>query len=128
MAGVAGYLGNFKLSTTAVGDISKWSLDIERNTEDDSAFGDSWEEPAYLQGKWSGQAEGRWNIGDASQSTLQTDLIGSTPATASLRLYPNASNYYSGTAVIQKISTGAEVSGLVPIAFSFLGNGALTYT
>lgn len=125
MAGVQGYAGNFKIGTNAVGDISKWSADIELNTEDDSAFGDGWEEPAYTQGKWSGQAEGRWNMSDTYQTSLQNSVL--NKSTATLRLYTNASNYYSGTCLIQKLSTGAEVSGLVPVSFSFLGVGAPSY-
>jgi predicted secreted protein len=127
MAAIAGYNGSFRIAANAVGDITEFSLDIERGIEADTAFGDSWDTQVQTLKRWSGTAKGFWRVdSDTYQLALQTALLNGTDA--AIRLYPDSDSYYSGNAVIGNISTGATVDGLVEVEFSFTGNGALTLT
>lgn len=126
MAGIAGNAASFKISTNIVLEMSEWSLDIERNVEDDTEFGDTWEAGVTTLGKWSGTVKGRWGADGTQQAAMQTAILNGTSIAA--RFYVNGSNYYSGTAYVTKQSPAATVGGLVEIEFGVTGTGALTYT
>jgi len=124
MAGLKGYSGSFRIAATATGDINEYSLDIEANTEDDSEFGDAWEDPSITQKKWSGSVKGKINLDDTNQAALQAALLGGT--TVACRFYTDGTDYYSGTGLITKMSISPAVNNLIPVEFAVMGKGALT--
>jgi hypothetical protein len=126
VAGLAGYSAAAKIGTNTILEMGEWSLDVERNIEDDTEFGDSWESGVATLGKWSGSVKGRWDMAGTQQAACQTALLNGT--TIALRLYATGSLYYSGNAYITKITPSATVSGLVEVELSFQGTGALSYT
>lgn len=126
MAGIAGHAAAAKIGTDTILEMSEWSLDIERAMEDDTEFGDTWEAQVSTVGKWSGSVKGRWGATGTQQAAIQTAILAGT--SIALRLYVNASNYYSGTAYPTKMSPAATVKGLVEVDISFTGTGALSYT
>lgn len=126
MAGIAGNAGSAKIGTSIILELSEWSADIERAIEDDTEFGDTWEASVATIGKGGGSLKGRWGADGTQQGALQTAVLNGT--TVALRLYVNASNYYSGTAYITKLGPSATVKGLVEVEFSFQFTGAVTYT
>lgn len=125
MAGIAGNAASAKIGTNIILEMNEWSADFERAIEDDTEFGDTWEAGVATIGKWAATIKGRWGIDGTQQLALQTAHLAGT--TVALRLYVNASNYYSGNAYVTKISPGATVKGLVEVEFSFQGTGALAY-
>lgn len=127
MAALAGTGGSVKLGSNTVAEIGEWSLDIGLDTNEVSAFGDSWKRFITGLKGWTGSATGRFDQTDTNgQVALQNALLNGT--TVSIRLYVNATNYYSGTAYITQESPKASVGGTVDVDFSFTGTGALSYT
>lgn len=124
MAGLKGYEGSFRLAGTATGDINEFNLDIELNTEDDAEFGDAWEDPSATTKKWSGTVKGKLNRSDTNQAAIEAALLGGT--TVAARFYTTSSAYYSGTALVTKMSVAPAVNNLIPVEFTILGKGALT--
>lgn len=106
--------------------MSEWSLDIERAVEDDTEFGDTWDANIATVGKFSGTVKGRWGADGTQQGALQTAILNGS--TVAARFYVNASNYYSGTVYVTKMSPAANVKGLVEVEYGVTGTGALTYT
>lgn len=127
MPAIQGFNGKVMVGTDQVADLSSWEVEIEADDLDDTEFGDTW--TAIVPGlkSWSGSFEGSWNMGDTNgQKALQDSLLNGTPVT--LKLYTNASNYYSGTAYITSIKTETQVDDKVTIEYEFTGSGPLTYT
>lgn len=125
MAGITGTAASARIAANIILEMGEWSLDVERAIEDDTEFGDTWEAGVSTIGKWSASIKGRWGVDGTQQGLLQTGHLAGT--TVALRLYVNASNYYSGNAYVTKISPSATVKGLVEIEYSFQGTGALAY-
>lgn len=122
MAVLKGYAGNIKAGTTVIGEMSDWSLDVNADIVDTSAFGDEWKTKVATQKDWSGSCNGRLDTSDSGQSAL---TIG---ADVTMNFYVDSTHYYSGNAVVESISRSAAVAGTVDVTFNFTGNGELTYS
>lgn len=124
---LAGKGGSVKIGTNVVAEIKSWSLDIGADNLDKTALGDNWK--SFLQGlkEWSATAEGNWVISTDTngQKAIQDAYLAGN--TVTLNLYVNATNYYSGTALISSISVETGVEDLVTVSFEFQGVGALTF-
>lgn len=125
---LAGKGGSVKIGTNVVAEIKSWSLDIGADNLDKTALGDAWK--SFIQGlkEWSATAEGNWviNTDTNGQKAIQDAYLAGN--TVTLNLYVNATNYYSGTALISGISVETGVEDLVTVSFEFQGSGALSYT
>jgi hypothetical protein len=62
MAVLTGYGGAVKISTATIAELGEWSADIDLDTEDTTAFLDSWHEFSGTLKGWSGSCSGRWDI------------------------------------------------------------------
>ena len=122
MAVLKGYSGNIKKDTTTIGEMSDWSLDVNADIVDTSAFGDEWKKKVATQKDWTGSCNGRLYPDDSGQATL---TIG---AEVTMRFYVDGSHYYSGAAIVESISRSAAVAGTIDVTFNFTGNGVLSYT
>ncbi len=122
MAVLKGYSGNIKSGTTTIGEMSDWSLDVNADIVDTSAFGDEWKKKTATQKDWSGSCSGRLYPADAGQTAL---TIG---ADVTMRFYVDSSHYYSGAGIVESISRSASVGGVIEVTFNFTGNGELSYT
>lgn len=122
MAVLKGYSGNIKVGTTTIGEMGDWSLDVNTDIVDSSAFGDEWKKKTATQKDWSGSCNGRLDPNDAGQTAL---TIG---ADVTMRFYEDSGHYYSGAGIVESISRSAAVGGVIEVTFNFTGNGELTYT
>lgn len=109
---------------TQVATARKWTLDIERNTVDDSVLGDAWEKPAYVQGKASGQIELQW-----ADAAWLTALAPATYAKLIFRLYVDYANtkryeFYTG---LTKDSVVTDTGALVEESIAFTPWGRVYY-
>ena len=124
---IAGKSGKLSIATNMVADISNWSLELGGDTYDVTALGEDWKR--FISGlkEWSASAEGSFaiNTDTAGQTALQNAFLNGTEVT--LRLYINASNYYSGNAFISSLSVEDPVDDAVSVSFEFQGTGALAY-
>lgn len=106
---------------TEVARAKKWTLDIEVNTEDESEFGDGWEEPAILQGKASGSITLNW----ADDAWLPDPTAGKTV----LVLYTHYVNAYRYElyARLTKDGLPVEVGSLINEELAFTATGEAYY-
>lgn len=124
---IAGKSGKLGLGANTVVDVSSWSLELGADTLDVTALGDDWKKFIAGLKEWSASAEGFYSVHtDATgQKALQDAYLNSTEV--SLKLFVNASNYYSGSAYISGMSVEDPVDDTVSISFEFQGTGALSY-
>ncbi|SCY25175.1 phage tail tube protein [Alkaliphilus peptidifermentans] len=125
---IAGRKGKVEIGdNTLVSEIKNWSLDIGSETIDTSCFGVEWKQ--YIAGimEWTASAEGMFNVQNDTdgQKALQTAFLNGE--TVLLKLYVNATVYYSGTAIITSLSIEDDVSDAVTISFEFQGTGELSF-
>ena len=100
----------------------EWSIDVDFDTVNDAAFGDTWE--TFLKGqlRWNGSLAGHLD----TASTNLFDVAVST-SQARLYLYPDrarTARYYYGTCW-PKLSVRVSRPDRVSIALSFQGTGQL---
>ena len=112
--------------TTKVVGIKNWSLELSLETLETTALGDDWKN--YISGlkEWTASAEGDFEvITDTTGQKLLSDayLAGST---VEVKLFVDATNYFTGTAYINSLSIEDPVDDVVTISIEFTGNGALT--
>jgi len=120
---IAGKSGKLGIGANTVVDIN-----LGVDALDVTALGDDWKK--FLAGlkEWSASAEGFYSVhtDTLGQKALQDAYLASTEV--SLKLFVNATNFYSGSAFISGLSVEDPVDDTVSISFEFQGTGALTYT
>ena len=112
--------------TTKVVGIKNWSLELSLETLETTSLGDDWKN--YISGlkEWTASAEGDFEvITDTTGQKLLSDayLAGST---VEVKLFVDATNYFTGPAYINSLSIEDPVDDVVTISIEFTGNGALT--
>lgn len=127
MTAISGKDGKVTDGTNTLAEISEWSLDVEADVMEVTKFGDQWRVKIVGLKDWSGSFAGRWDMTDTNgQLAFQNAILGGT--TKTVRLYVNASQYYSGTAIIEGLSVESAVDSTVDTDWSFQGTGALSFT
>ena len=126
MAEIAGYTGKFTFGTSTISDVKhnilSWSAEIACDALETTGFADSGQR-CYIRGLrgWTASVEG---LVDATNS-----IAGTVPGTtANLKLYINATNYYTGDAICTGASPNVAVDGVETISFTFQGLSDITYT
>ena len=107
--------------------IKNWSLELSLDTLETTALGDDWKN--YITGlkEWSASSEGDYEVPvDAEgQKVLQDAFL--KAETATVKLYVDDKNYYTGEAYINSLSIEDPVDDVVSISIEFTGTGALTF-
>ena len=124
---LAGKSGKLEIGTSVVSEINNWSLDIGTDTLEVTALGDDWKEFIAGLKEWSASSEGTFNIpaDNTGQKAVQDAFLNGDMVT--VKLYVNATNYYSGSAYISSLNVEDPVDDAVTISFEFQGTGALAY-
>lgn len=125
---IAGKDGKVMIGAATVAEVTSWKLDIGADMLDSTTLTKAWKEFVAGLKEWSGNVECNWNVsGDAAgQKAFQDAMLGGT--TVAIKLYVNATTYYSGTAYLSKQGVADGVTDLVGVSFDIQGTGALTYT
>ena len=112
--------------TTKVVGIKNWSLELSLETLETTALGDDWKNSISGLKEWTASAEGDFEVTtDTTGQKLLSDayLAGTT---VEVKLFVDATNYYTGTAYINSLSIEDPVDDVVTISIEFTGNGALS--
>ena len=124
---VAGKLGKVVLETNKVVGIKNWSLELSIDSLETTELGSDWK--SYISGlkEWSASSEGDYAVhADATgQQALQDAYLAGTDVT--VKLYVDATHYYTGKAIVTSMSVEDPVDDVVSISIEFTGNGELTY-
>lgn len=124
MANICGRTGGVLNNATEIEGIREWSLTWTANTIETTSFDHNGTAPTTvariaclkdLTGSFSGN-----HTDDASQLAVGTTYL--------LKLYTNATDYYSGSAIINSISPTTTVDGEAALAYNFQSAGDWTVT
>ena len=104
-----------------IAEAKRWSIETDRQLDDDSAFGDTWrtQQPGML--SWSFEIECNFDNAEADLWTAAIAL-----STTGLYLYPDAgtaTRYYSGECW-PKVSIEVGIDGVAIMRLSGDGDGA----
>lgn len=132
MATYEGSAGSVKIKSgsdtlTAVASVRTWSIDITRDTVEDTAMGTG--NRTYKKGlqSYSGSMD---IVFDSSESSVVSTAINpDTDNTVTVEFYAqdaDNSTKFSGDVIVTSYSISASYDGLVEATVSFQGTGALT--
>lgn len=134
MATYEGSAGTVKIKSgsdalTAVASVRSWSLDITRDTVEDTAMGTG--NRTYKKGlqSYSGSMD---IVFDSSEDTIvSTALTPDTDTAVGIEFYAEGTDdtsKFAGDVIVTSYSISASYDGLVEASVSFQGTGALTTT
>jgi predicted secreted protein len=134
MATYEGSAGTVKIKSgadalTAVASVRSWSVDITRDTVEDTAMGTG--NRTYKKGlqSYSGSMD---IVFDSSEDTIvSTALTPDTDATVGIEFYGEGTDdtsKFAGDVIVTSYSISASYDGLVEASVSFQGTGALSTT
>lgn len=108
---------------TLIGEIKNWTLTVEAEELDTSAFGQSWRGFDAGIKQWSGSFEGNKDDNDGQQDALWTNLLAGTKAEVTMFLDGTAGYY--GTVVILGEEVTQAFDAFGETAYNFRGDGTL---
>lgn len=112
------YLQGSGANATKLGECRSWRIDIDRETDEDNAMGDTWKTAITGFLSWSVSIEGNLDTAETSPFDAAT-----ATATKKIYLYPVASSttaYYYGT-IWPKLSVEVGIGGVA--RFTLDGDG-----
>lgn len=127
MALSTGKVCSVKIGANTVTYLGAWALNKNTNTEDTSHFGTVDETNIATTNNWDATAEG---FLDPADTNGQIALIQAqeTQTEITLKLYINATQYWSGTAIVTKVSPAPTAKGVTKISYGFKGSGSCDLT
>ena len=124
---IAGKTGKVVVGENKVIGIKNWSLELSIDSLETTALGDDWKN--YITGlkEWSASSEGDYTVTSdvTGQELLQTAFLNGTEVV--IKMYVDATNYYTGASIITSLSIEDPVDDVVSISIEFTGNGELTF-
>jgi len=116
LAGKSGYV----YTGAAVSGIKSWSVDYVSDALETTDFADAGVKSYIVGGSgWSGTFEG---YKEGAEQILTADAA--SPVT--LRLYEDATYYWTGSAIITGVHSSAAHDGVVSVSYDFVGIAGLT--
>jgi predicted secreted protein len=127
MAIKTGSEGKLALGANQVANIKDWKLNTGFTKVEYTNLGEDWDQNQPTTGNFKATASGQFEVDTDTngQTAIQTAYLAKT--SVALRLYVDATQYYSGTAFISKLDVENTAKGIVTISFEFTGTGALTF-
>lgn len=125
-SGTAGSVVIVAGGTAIVGEIAEWSASFGMDPVEVTAFGDNWREYVPSVRGVTGSFSGNWDGTDAIQGSVDAYMRAGSALT--LRLYENASKYYSGSAYVTGAETSISQTGKAEVSYAFTGSGAWSLT
>uniref|UniRef100_A0A6M3LGX8 Putative tail protein n=1 Tax=viral metagenome TaxID=1070528 RepID=A0A6M3LGX8_9ZZZZ len=116
LAGKSGYVD----TGSAVAGIKSWSIDYTSDALETTDFADAGVKSYIVGGKgWSGSFEGY-------KDGVEQILTVSAASPVTLKLYEDATYYWTGSAIITGVHSSASHDGIVSVSYDFVGVAALT--
>jgi hypothetical protein len=108
---------------TLIGGMKSWTLSVEGEVLDTSAFGQSWRSKDLGIKQWTGSFEGNKDGTNASQNAIWSNLLAGTKAEVSF--FMGTVDKYYGTIVITAEEPTQTFDGFAETSYSFEGDGTL---
>ena len=128
---LAGKSGKVTQATNFVGDIKSWKISLKADTVETTPMATdsstAWKTYLNTLKGWDGSIDPQGlDMTDTDGQLALFNLIGG--ASVVLKLYVDATHYFTGSALITGLSPSADVGGKVDGgSFTFQGTGALSY-
>ena len=129
-----GRYASVKLGSNLVANLTNWSIDINMDDIDVTAFGSVWGKSMPGFQRWTGTAEGYYDPADTNgQAVLQDDALSATKIT-DIRFYIDSTSYWTPDVTndsdagcyINTVSIRHDKAGVAAVTFNILGYGPLT--
>ncbi len=121
-------IGKLQIDSTDVGEVDNMSLNITIDAGDTTEIGDTWADAIPLGKAWNVSGSLKYDPADTAQLALQTEFISGDGALADVRVYEDATKYYSGAGIITAFNIVKAVGAVDTLAITIQGTGALSYT
>lgn len=135
MAAYVGKDGGFfypnSTSKAIVPFIDTWQLTPTLGTAEVTAYGDSAVKRVATIRDWSCQVSGTLDRSSTAQNAFLKQLESTTLADIGMQFYCTTSRtakYWKGSGIPSQASIGSKVNDKVSVSFSFVADGALTWT
>jgi len=118
--------GQVKKASTVIGNITQWDGGPQAELANTTSFGasGSYETHVTCILKWSFKFNGSTDISDASQAAMHNGI----GATDTYNFWIDATHYWSGTAILNKIMDKANAQkGVVGSEYDLTGTGPLVW-
>lgn len=126
MAKVHGKGGKVLIDANEVAEVGSWSGDLSVNLAETTALQDSFTEQVAGPVGMTGTIEVFWDSADTNgQVAMMTAVI--TPATVNLRLYEDATHYFSLAAFLEA-GSNVSITDAVKRTYSFTSHQTIAYT
>ena len=125
MATKVGTSGVVKIGSTAVGEVTGFTIDETNDTVEDTQLTDSKKSYLVLRGDATATVECHFDETDSGQEALG---VGTQ---ATLELYPEGADsgdkYYSGSGIVTSASIGVTMDGVISRTFNFQISGGISH-
>ena len=128
-----GRYASVKLGSDLIANLTNWSIDINMDDIDVTAFGSVWGKSMPGFQRWTGSAEGYYDPADTNgQAELQNDALNATKIT-DIRFYIDSTSYWTPDVTndpdagcyINTVSIKHDKAGVAAVTYSILGYGPL---
>lgn len=121
-------IGKVQIDGNDVGEVDNATLSITFDIGETTELGDTWKEQLSLGKSWNLSLSLKSNPTDPAQAAMRAEFISGDGAVADIRMYEDATKYFSGASVITAFNITKSVNAIDVLAMTFEGNGALGYT
>ena len=121
-------VGKLQIDSNDVGEVDNMSLNITIESGDTTEIGTTWAEAIPLGKAWNVSGSLKYDPTDTAQAALQQEFIAGDGALADVRVYEDATKYYSGAGIITAFNIVKAVGAVDTLAITIMGTGALSYT
>jgi len=108
---------------TLIGGMKTWSLSVEGEVLDTSAFGQDWRSKDLGIKQWTGSFEGNKDGTNAAQNAVWSQLLAGSKA--EVTFYMGTIDRYYGTVVITSEEPTQTFDGFAETTYNFEGDGTL---
>lgn len=121
-------VGKLQIDSSDAGEVDNMSLNITIEAGDTTQIGNTWAEAIPLGKAWNVSGSLKYDPTDTVQAALQQEFIAGDGALADVRVYEDATKYYSGAGIITAFNIVKAVGAVDTLAITIQGTGALSYT
>jgi len=121
-------VGKVQINGSDIGEINNATLNITFDIGESTEIGDTWKEQIALGKSWNFSGSLLYNPADTAQLAMMTEFISGDGDIADIRMYEDATKYFSGACVITAFNVVKAINAPDTLSMTFEGNGALSYT
>lgn len=121
-------VGKLDIDGNELGFLDNMSLNITMETGDTTSIGDTWAAAIPLGKSWNVSGSTKYDPADTAQLALMTEFISGDGDIAAVKVYEDATKYYSGAAIITAFNVTKAVGGVDTLSITLQGTGSLSYT